>query len=196
MYRDDRALEERVEHLEARLAEVQDELRAARADAPKTRKRALEAMALTHREIEARLEVVAARLEELRSDLDALAAEPQPSAKAQELRAEREELELEYRTLRRVVEPGHGEPQTLEKIARKRRAEIEAAQDQLFGRKKKPRPKRPFWVTAFWFVLHFLGAAAGGAAADMDDIPSTRATLLIILSLLALAGIITLAIVL
>lgn len=43
MYRDDRALEERVEHLEARLAEVQDELRAARADAPKPRKRALEA---------------------------------------------------------------------------------------------------------------------------------------------------------
>jgi hypothetical protein len=152
-------------------------------------------MALTHRDIHERLEVVEARLEELQSELGTLAADPEPSAKEQELNAEREELEFEYRTLRRVVEPGYDEPQTLEQIARKRRASIKAAQDQLFGPKKKERPKRPFWVTAFWYVLHFLGAAAGSAS-DMDDIPSTRATVLIILSLLALAGIITLAIVL
>lgn len=128
MYRDDRELEERVELLEARLAQVQDELRPARADAaaPKTRKR--------------------------------------------ELKTQRKELRSERRALRRARKPAHA---------------TSVGDDD---------KKRPFWVVAFWYTLEFLAAAAGSSTSGKPDIPSTRATVLVIRSLLALAGIITLAI--
>lgn len=75
---------------------------------------------------------------------------------------------------------------------RKREAERQAFLDELDGRTKKGRPPRPFWVKAFWFVIHLIGAAGGSP--DVDEIPGPRATLFVILGLLAVGGLIALAI--